>query len=70
MIAILLFSFIHKNSYDKVIIAFKNQNWNEVKLNYIQLNSDIADGKLNLNQDERLKIETIYSLTNKLELIE
>ena len=67
---VLLFSLIHKNSYDKVIIAFKNQNWNEVKLNYIQLNSDIADGKLNLNQDERLKIETIYSLTNKLELIE
>jgi hypothetical protein len=68
--AILLFSFIHKNSYDKVIIAFKNQNWNEVKLNYIQLNSDIADEKLHLNQDERFKIETIYSLTNKLELIE
>lgn len=70
VVGILLFSFIHKNSYDKVIIAFKNQNWNEVKLNYVQLNSDIADGKLDLNQDERFKIETIYSLTNKLELIE
>lgn len=70
LVCIALFLFFYKNSYDKVIIAFKNQNWKEVKLNYIKVNSDMADGKLVLNPDERHKIETIYGLTNKLQLIE
>ncbi|MFB9076348.1 hypothetical protein ACFFLS_19245 [Flavobacterium procerum] len=70
LISSISFFIFYKNSYDKLVIAFENQNWQEVKVKYMEVNSDLADGKIKLDSEERNKLETLYNLSSKLQLIE
>lgn len=61
-----LYFLLHKNSYQKVMSALENNNWQEVNYNYEKAQAEISSGDLKLDYDETKKLGIAQWIADKM----